>query len=64
MTLGIQLKNGELRLRLHESWVRYWPEDLERLGKVFRAEPDGHSQEIADRLERALEAYNSEKTDA
>ena len=62
--MNISVSNGQIYLQLHEAWVRYWPEDLERLGKVFRDEPDGHSQEIADRIEAALKAYHSEKTDA
>jgi hypothetical protein len=62
--MKISLWNGALYLQLHEAWIRYYPPELERLATLFRADKDPASQELADRLDAALRAYNAERQDA
>lgn len=58
----VKLERGQLFWRgSNDAWV-FWPaENLERLRDLFRADHEPYSQDYADRIDRALEAYHNDQ---
>jgi hypothetical protein len=62
--MKISLTDSQIYLCLDKAWVWYPVASVERLAKLFREQPEAYAQELADRLDAALKAYNEEHQDA